>query len=252
MKYMLVLMSTIILLSFSSVDYSSHTSENLISQELIGAWESSFTTPEGQTMKAVTIVAESYFSVAVFDPGQKTFYGTTGGKWTATGNTITATFEYDTITKENVGQSKIYNFTVSPTSFTIEGEPIRNRIDYGTPGALAGPWLITGRKRNGEISRRTPGARKTMKILSGTRFQWIAYNVDTGEFFGTGGGTYTTADGKYVENIDFFSRDGSRVGASLDFDYKLELASGEWHHSGFSGKGDPMFEIWTLRSVLDQ
>ncbi|MDX1470670.1 MAG: hypothetical protein R3213_04170 [Flavobacteriaceae bacterium] len=62
---------------------------------------------------------------------------------------------------------------------------------------------------------------------------------------GTGGGTYTTEDGKYTENIEFFSRDNSRVGASLEFDF--ELVDGDWHHSGFSSKGDPLYEIWTLR-----
>ena len=79
------------------------------------------------------------------------------------------------------------------------------------------------RKRDGEIVKRdTSGPRKTMKILSGTRFQWIAYNTETKAFMGTGGGTYTTLDGKYTENIGFFSRDDSRVGASLQFDYELK------------------------------
>ena len=82
-----------------------------------------------------------------------------------------------------------------------------------------------------------------MKILSGTRFQWIAYNTETKEFLGTGGGTYTTDNGKYTENIEFFSRDDSRVGASLEFDY--EVKDGKWHHKGESSKGDPIYEIWS-------
>ena len=84
-----------------------------------------------------------------------------------------------------------------------------------------------------------------MKILSGTRFQWIAYNTETKEFMGSGGGTYTTKEGKYTENIEFFSRDDSRVGASLQFDY--ELKDGDWHHSGLSSKGQPIYEIWSIR-----
>ena len=80
-----------------------------------------------------------------------------------------------------------------------------NKIDDGSPGKLAGAWLFFNRMRNGELGnpRNADNARKTMKILSGTRFQWIAYNVETKEFMGTGGGTYTTIDGKYTENIDF-------------------------------------------------
>jgi hypothetical protein len=84
-----------------------------------------------------------------------------------------------------------------------------------------------------------------MKILSGKRFQWIAYNSETGEFFGTGGGTYTTRRGKYTENIEFFSRDNDRVGASLQFDY--DLKDGDWHHSGKSSRGNPIYEIWSVR-----
>jgi hypothetical protein len=105
---------------------------------------------------------------------------------------------------------------------------------------------MSGRERNGEIQvRNTTGPRKTMKILSGTRFQWIAYNTETKQFSGTGGGSYTTVNGVYTENIEFFSRDDTRVGASLKFDFKL--VDGKWDHSGFSSKGDPLHEIWSVR-----
>jgi hypothetical protein len=50
-------------------------------------------------------------------------------------------------------------------------------------------------------------------------------------------------NGKYTENILFFSRDNSRVGAQLTFDGKIE--DGNWHHSGLSSKGDPIYEIWS-------
>ena len=89
------------------------------------------------------------------------------------------------------------------------------------------------------------GPRKTFKVCSGTRFQWAAYNVETKQFSGTGGGTYTFKDGKYTENIKFFSRDNSRVGMSLEFDF--ELNEGKWHHKGYSSKGDPMHEVWSPR-----
>jgi len=82
-----------------------------------------------------------------------------------------------------------------------------------------------------------------LKILSGTRFQWVAINIKTGEFSGTGGGTYSFAHNQYTENIEFFSRDNERVGAQLTFDGKIE--DGQWHHSGLSSKGDPIYEIWS-------
>jgi hypothetical protein len=121
-----------------------------------------------------------------------------------------------------------------------------SQIDTNTPGVLAGAWLMSARKRREElVPRSTDQPRKTMKILSGTRFQWIAYNTETKQFMGTGGGRYTTIDGVYTEHIEFFSRDNSRVGAALDFDFELE--DGDWHHSGLSSRGDPIYEVWSLR-----
>ena len=62
---------------------------------------------------------------------------------------------------------------------------------------------------------------------------------------GTGGGTYSTINGIYTENIEFFSRDNSKAGLSLEFSYSIE--NNEWNHSGYSSKGDPMHEIWIRR-----
>ena len=92
------------------------------------------------------------------------------------------------------------------------------------------------------VSIHQSGPRKTLKILTGTRFQWFAINPGTKEFSGTGGGTYTFVNGQYTENILFFSRDNSRTGAQLTFDGKLE--NGQWHHSGLSSKGDKIYEVW--------
>ena len=105
---------------------------------------------------------------------------------------------------------------------------------------------MSGRYRDGiKSTRNIDRPRKTMKILSGTRFQWIAYNTETKQFMGTGGGTYKTIDGKYTEKIEFFSRDNSRVGAELSFEFKLN--DGEWNHMGNSSRGVPIHEIWTKR-----
>ena len=111
---------------------------------------------------------------------------------------------------------------------------------------LQGKWLMVGRIRNGKEQRRNlERPRKTMKFLINGYFQWIAFNTETFQFSGSGGGKYSTKDGIYIENIEYFSRDDSRVGATLKFDYKLK--NEEWNHIGFSSKGDPMHEIWVKR-----
>lgn len=242
MKFrLLILMMSVVVLATSS--FRQRTSAD----SLTGAWEMG---PE--TMKMTKIFSDKYFSVAIYNLRDKQFVATAGGSWRLDGNTLVETFEFHTKQPEKVG-------TETRTSIELKGEKFIlkpdnkpetwTRLDNGAPGKLAGAWLITGRANNdGNISKRMPGARRTMKILSGTRFQWIAYNVDTKEFFGTGGGTYTTNDGKYTETIEFFSRDGSRVGASLVFDYSLE--DGDWRHKGHSSKGDPLDEVWSKREKI--
>ena len=105
---------------------------------------------------------------------------------------------------------------------------------------------MSGIERGGEIRMRDVNrSRKTMKILAGGRFQWIAYDINKKGFYGTGGGIFTSENGNYIENIEFFSRDNSKVGISLEFNF--EVKEGDWHHKGFSSKGDPKYEIWTQR-----
>ena len=97
----------------------------------------------------------------------------------------------------------------------------------------------------GEQRRDTSRPRKTMKFLLDGNFQWIAFNTATFQFFGSGGGYYTTDNGKYTEHIEYFSRDNSRVGAILPFDYSIKGT--DWHHQGLSSKGNPIHEIWSMR-----
>ncbi|MFD1315438.1 membrane or secreted protein [Namhaeicola litoreus] len=219
----------------------------LSAQSVIGAWEA-ITTKDGQQVKNVVTFSEFHQVSTWYHLNDGKFLETNGGAYQLNGNTMTETVEFDSGQSDRVGTTVSFQVEVSAAELKIDGKDlVWTRIDDGKPGALQGAWLMSGRKRDGEIQTRdTSGPRKTMKILSGTRFQWIAYNTETKEFLGTGGGTYTTLNGKYTENIEFFSRDQSRVGAKLEFDY--QLTNGDWHHSGFSSKGDPLYEVWTKRA----
>ena len=213
-------------------------------QELVGAWETNMS----DGTRGLLIMEDDHFALTYYKKDNPQFISTEGGKWglTADGK-LRLNWEFNTKDPKMVGQQQVYPLKVKSKTLSIANKDWK-QLDNGTPGALKGAWLITGREQNGEMGTMTPGARKTMKILSGTRFQWIAYNSETAEFMGTGGGSYTTKDGKYTENIDFFSRDNSRVGASLDFNY--ELRDGKWHHSGLSSKGEPIYEIWSTRQSI--
>jgi len=218
----------------------------ITAQSLLGAWEAKMT-QDGQQLRNVVIISEGYQVATFYDVKTGAFVGTNGGTWQLEGNMLSETVEFDTETPERIGTTASFEIVLTANELRIKDvEMVWKRIDNGQPGALAGAWLFAGRKRDSEIQRRnTNQPRKTMKILSGTRFQWIAYNTETKEFKGTGGGRYTTENGRYTEHIEFFSKDDTRVGAKLGFDY--EIKENEWHHSGLNSKGQPMYEVWQLR-----
>lgn len=215
--------------------------------QLEGAWTSNSGTEE-----LTYIFSGKYFAVTRYSASEKKFIGTWGGTFRVEKGNLIELQEFNTLDPGKIGTETVRASKISKSKWLAEltgTEKIEfKRVDDGKPGALAGAWLITGRMVNGKATSNRPGARRTMKILSGTRFQWIAYNVDTKEFFGTGGGTYTTVDGKYTENIEFFSRDNSRVGSTLNFEFSIE--EGRWRHKGLSSKGEPIDEYWSKRESI--
>ncbi len=220
----------------------------LSAQSLIGAWEGHHTSETGTPLHSVLIIADGYQVITTYDSLTGKFIHTNGGSWQLDGSLMTEIVEFDSQDPDRVGEIVQFKIILGDSSLSIVGsDRVMKRVDDGSPGALQGAWLMSGRVRDGQTQNRDVNRpRKTMKILSGTRFQWIAYNTETKEFKGTGGGTYTTIDQQYTESIAFFSKDETRVGKSLQFDY--ELRDGDWHHSGLSSKGAPIYEIWSKRT----
>jgi hypothetical protein len=206
---------------------------------LTGAWETQVA--EG---KEVMVMQDGYCTITRYDVDGKKFFYSKGGRYSINNDVLTVDSDFHSGDKAQASKKITLRFSVKGDQLTLKdgGQSQVWKLVDNKATDITGSWRINGRVRDGVMSEMRPGARKTLKILSGTRFQWFAINTDTNEFFGTGGGTYTLEDGKYTEKIEFFSRDGSRVGASLSFDAKVE--DGVWHHSGLSSKGDPIHETW--------
>ena len=220
---------------------------NTNAQSFIGAWERNHTSENGEELKSVVIFSDGYQAISTYESKSGKFINSNGGTWELMGDTMTEKVEFDTNNPDRVGSEVTFKVKITETTMSIVGTDMEfQRIDDGLPGYLKGAWLMAGRVRDGKKQlRNTSGPRKTMKLLSGKRFQWIAYNTESKKFMGTGGGTYTTKNGVYSENIEFFSRDNSKSGIELEFEY--EIIDNEWNHKGFSSKGDPLHEIWKPR-----
>ena len=191
--------------------------QDVLTDAFTGAWKSNMDNGE------IVMMMDNYFVYTKYDLAAKQFFQTWGGPYTISGNKLIIKIEFNYKDNARVGKTTELEAGIDQKrGLMIRGDLNLDmqQIDNGT-GALAGNWRIPGRKQGETINEMARGARKTLKMLSGKRFQWMAINTETGSFSGTGGGSYTFENGKYTEHIEFFSRDSTRVGASLSFDGKV-------------------------------
>lgn len=246
MKYLL---SLFLLLFGLSSDRVEKNNRALIANALEGAWELSTFNGTDLGHRGVLLIEAPYAFYTEFDVDQKKFVGSRGGSIEIIANRLFFNTEFDTWSEDQIGKRiemtadlKANHVSLSYEVGEMTNTLVFNRIDDGTSD-LAGSWRITDRMQNGNMQAMQLGARKTIKMITGTRFQWAAFNPETRQFSGTGGGRVTLKNGKYSEQIEFFSRNAERVGAVLTFDYQVN--GDKWDHSGLSSSGDPIREIWT-------
>ena len=206
----------------------------LFHQMVLGQIFSYTTTENGQKLNHRILMDASYFVESQFKMNPNKFVKTIGGFYKQNGEYLEVNLEFNSnFSKDSLKQ------------VTIKDQHLWEKVSKKTL-PLDGKWLMAGRvKDNQERRRDTSRSRKTMKILVDGYFQWIAFNTATFSFHGTGGGSYNAVNGTYTETIEYFSRDNNKVGISLLFEY--EKKGSDWHHKGFSSKGDPLHEIWTIR-----
>lgn len=235
----LVVLSSFIILSFKRLSADP--------KDFIGAW--GYGEPSNKT---VMIVTDNVFSVAKYDvPGKKLLHSY-GGTWQMDGSKLLKKIEWDSKDSTRVGKEIWEDITLANSKLSIkQTNESWNRLDNGTPGALKGSWIITGNYTNDKVSKRPSPfyPRRTMKVLSGKYFHWIAFNVGNKTFQNAGGGTYTTANGKYTESIEFFTKTPESVGKSLSFDFSF--VDGDWRHKGEKSTGGPLDECWSPRATLE-
>jgi len=196
------------------------------------------------------IIKDNYFILTTFNSSPASFINTVGGILKTQGDKFTVNLEFNAaIAKDSL---KVLNGLI-----VLKGNQCTLVFDNGKKLAFEkvpkevqqfeGAFLMAGRVTDqGESRRRIDVPRITMKMLIDGYFQWIAFNRETFEFSGTGGGKYIADQtGAYIEQIEFFSRNSARVGAKLPFKYNIK--GNDWFHQGSSSSGEPMHEIWTKR-----
>jgi len=191
------------------------------------------TQDEGRLITHKILKDSNYLIETQYTTNSNEFISTRGGFYESKDKNHLVRFEFNSNYFNDSLKTKIFESSKWIKDITIKQDH-------------SGKWLMAGRVRdNIEKRRSTDGPRKTLKFLIDSHFQWTAFNTETFKFFGSGGGTYTAVNGDYTESITYFSRNNSRVGNVLPFRYDLKKS--DWHHQGLNSKGEPMYEIWTLR-----
>lgn len=180
------------------------------------------------------LMDDTYLIETVYQQEDGAFAFTRGGFFQKAKEGIEVAFEFNS----NYAQDSLKRATYTQKDWTKT-----SKADQ----ALEGKWLMAGRvKPEGEQRRDLTRSRKTMKLLLDGHFQWTAFDTDSMRFMGAGGGTYTAQEGNYVETLEYFSRDNSKVGKVLPFEFTQK--KDDWYHKGFNSKGGPMHEIWHKRT----
>jgi len=216
------------------------------SQDLRGAWKLLSVDGKPADENVIKIYSDNYFMFGAYTKDGK-FVRAGGGKYVVKGKEYTETADFNTAETSVIRKPVTQTFTQKSKQLTLTGNGKKEtweKVDDGN-SKLAGAWRFGARVNdNGEAGERRPSdsPRQTMKILSGKYFQWAAFNFETKEFSGTGGGTYVLQDDKYTETIGFFSRDDSKAGISLTFDCRVDGT--DWYHKGKGTTGNPVSEVW--------
>ncbi|NNE76379.1 MAG: hypothetical protein HKN31_04830, partial [Pricia sp.] len=192
-------------------------------------------------------IEDDYLIHSVYAQNPAKFIKTVGGYYQIDGDTLNLDLEFNSDFEKD-GLSKLsIPISMENGKLIFHTEPeIEFQETDSQEQELDGTWLFATRGPDeGQDRRGEENTRKTLKFLKDNRFQWIAYDTESMKFSGTGGGSFSSKDGAYIENIEYFSRDDSRVGAKLEFQY--ELKGDDWHHTGKNSKGEPMYEIWARR-----
>ena len=219
----------------------------LHAQELKGvyvAMEESF----GQVITHELKFGNTFSTHTVYQVDSPFFIKTLGGFYEQKEDVILLVLEFNSDYAKDSITTKTLSYELDGDKLILNGNKKRIYVKQAVISQdLDGTWLFGTRGPDlGQDRRGDTRSRKTLKFMIDGRFQWIAYDVGDFRFMGTGGGNYTAEDGKYTENVEYFSRDNSRAGTSLKFMYKVH--EDDWHHIGNNSRGEPMYEIWMRRN----
>jgi hypothetical protein len=109
---------------------------------------------------------------------------------------------------------------------------------------LDGTWeLVTYKYGQTHGVRAMPNDRREIKLISGTHFVWVIYNLRGKKATSVGGGTYSLKADHYIEQLDFGGGlSNNLIGKAQSF--KISIDGDKWQQSGVLSNGLIIEETW--------
>lgn len=218
-------------------------------QILNGAWRLVEKNNQPVENEAIKLFSNTYFTYAAYDKATGEFTEASGGTYSLNKLSYKEYLDIDSNEPEHSGQTVEYLNVLEEdqlilTNLKTGAKEKWVRFDKADNYQMAFCWRIHKKKDQGDTGWRTIAyrPRKTLKMLTNSRYQVLALNSETGQFVGSSGGRWTGEDDTYIEHVEFFSKDQTNVGRSLEF--KRAFVEGLWLHTGKTTKGEDMMEKW--------
>lgn len=219
------------------------------SQTLNGAWRLTEVNNEPVEHEVIKLYSNSYFTSAAYHKSSGEFIEAKGGTYSLDHLSYKEHLEIDSTEPEHSGTTVNHVAELNNGSLTIINlhtgvKEQWAKFDDADNYQMTTCWRIHKKLDEGDTDWRTIeyAPRKTLKMVTNSRYQVLALNSKTGQFVGSSGGNWSSNENTYTENVEFFSKDQSNAGRSLKFDRKFE--NGLWLHSGKDTKGKLMKEKW--------
>ncbi|MEO0897363.1 MAG: hypothetical protein AAFY71_13235 [Bacteroidota bacterium] len=240
--------------AFLSPQYPPPASES--EQALRGAWtmvQKDGVSNDELAIQMVKILSDGHFMFAFYNSETQQFFSAGGGTYSYANGQYTENIDFHTIDPALAGTSVTFSCKLDGDKWVHQGNtngtPINEifqRVDKGSGSDLSGTWKQEFNVDAAGKRLKLKKHHKKLKILSGTRFQWVEYNSKKGKFISCGGGTYTLANQAYEEKLEFFSTDSTQVGKAFQFECKQ--AGDEWIHKEKALRGAKPLgvdEVWS-------
>lgn len=196
--------------------------------------------------KSVKIFKDGYWITGFFGDQKRPFGGAGGGTYTVHNGKYVETLRFYSWDSTAVGKTYTFDYRLENDRYFQSGlinsdkyqnYLIKEEMDKLKPlcdlkdASLEGVWLLQESSYEGKSDFKAPI--EQIKIYAYPRFAWARYNTSTGQFLGTGGGSYYFDGKKLIEHIEYITHN---IAMGTDLEIEVSLEGNKMEQTSWNGR----------------